>query len=177
MPEVWIPTREGDRCYQARGIVIPCFEGQRLALVKIRQPEGVKPKYAEAFRDRPALFPSLAVIQPGRPLIIAEGEFDALLLAQQIPEASVITLGSASARPAPSFLSRMLAASPWFIATDNDTAGDKGAIKWPARSIRVRPPEGDKDWTEVHAGGFSRIRYHWGRYLHMSMPLEFENLT
>ena len=28
---VSIPTREGDRCYQARGVVIPWFEGDRLA--------------------------------------------------------------------------------------------------------------------------------------------------
>ena len=50
---VSIPTREGGRCYQARGVVIPWFDGDRLALVKIRQPEGTKPKYAEAYRDRP----------------------------------------------------------------------------------------------------------------------------
>ena len=37
---VSIPTRDGDRCYQARGVVIPWFDGDRLALVKIRQPEG-----------------------------------------------------------------------------------------------------------------------------------------
>ena len=54
-PCVMIPTREGDRCFQARGVVIPWFDGDRLALVKIRQHEGRKPKYAEAFRDRPRI--------------------------------------------------------------------------------------------------------------------------
>ena len=47
---VSIPTREGDRCYQARGVVIPWFDGDRLALVKIRQPEGSE---AEVCRSVP----------------------------------------------------------------------------------------------------------------------------
>src|SRR5271165_2573714 len=65
--------RVGDRYYLARGVVIPWFDGDRLALVKIRQPEGRKPKYAEAYRDRPRVYPDPAVIEPGRPLIIGRG--------------------------------------------------------------------------------------------------------
>ena len=170
---VSIPTREGDRCYQARGVVIPWLDGDRLALVKIRQPEGRKPKYAEAFRDRPRVYPDPAVIEPGRPLIIVEGEFDALLLGQALGElTAVVTLGSASSRPDPSTLGGMLAAAPWFIATDADEAGDKAASEWPARAIRVRPPEGVKDWTELWQAGRNSIRYQWGRYLPMSKPWE-----
>ena len=90
---VSIPTREGDRCYQARGVVIPWFDGDRLALVKIRQPEGREPKYVEAYRDRPRIFPDPAVIEPGGPLVIVEGEFDALLLGQELRDlAAVVTL-------------------------------------------------------------------------------------
>ena len=95
-----------------------------------------------------------------------------MLLAQELPEASVITLGSASARTDSSVLSRMLTAATWFAALDADPAGDSAAAKFPARAIRVRPPDPDKDWGEVHAGGFNRIRYYWGRYLPMSRPLE-----
>jgi DNA primase len=149
-----IPTREGDRCYIARGIVVPWFEGDRLALVKIRQPEGTKPKYAEAFRDRPGIFPGPAVIEPGCPLVIVEGEFDALLLGQELRDlAAVITLGSASSKPNPSLLGLMLAAAPWFLALDGDEAGDKAASGWPARAICVRPPGPNKDWTEAHQYG------------------------
>src|SRR5262249_9421036 len=54
---VAIPTRDGDRDFLARGVVIPWFEEDRLALVKIRQPEGREPKYVEAFRDRPGVYP------------------------------------------------------------------------------------------------------------------------
>ena len=157
---VSIPTRDGDRCYQARGVVIPWLDGDRLALVKIRQPEGREPKYVEAYRDRPRIFPDPAAIEPGRPLVICEGELDALLLGQALGElAAVVTLGSASSRPDPSTLGVMLAAAPWFIATDADEAGDKAASEWPARAIRVRPPKG-KDWTEVAQAGV-KLRLWW----------------
>ncbi len=45
-----------------RGIVIPWFDGDRLTLVKVRQPEGREPKYREVFRDRARL----TGIYPGR---------------------------------------------------------------------------------------------------------------
>ncbi len=168
-----VPTRDGDRSYRVSGVVVPWFDGDRLTLVKIRQPEGREPKYAEAFRDGPKVFPSLGSIRPGRPLVAVEGEFDALLLGQELADmASVVTLGSASGRLDASVLGAILSASPWFVAHDADAAGDGAAASWPARAIRVRPPEGFKDWTELHATGFNRVRYVWGRYLHMSTPWE-----
>jgi hypothetical protein len=158
-PGVMIPTREGDRSWSVSGVIIPWFDGDRLALVKIRQPEGGKPKYVEAFRDRPRIFPDSAGIEPGRPLVIAEGELDALLLGQALGNlAAVITMGSASSRPAPSTLGVMLAAAPWFVATDADEAGNKAASQWPARAIRVSPPEG-KDWTEAAQAGIDLRRW------------------
>ena len=45
-------------------------------------PEEAKPKYVEAFRDRPRIYPGPMPSEPGRPLVIPEGEFDALLLGQ-----------------------------------------------------------------------------------------------
>jgi len=153
-PGVMVPTREGDRCYQARGVVIPWFDEDRLALVKIRQPEGRKPKHVEAFRDRPRIFPGPDVIEPGTPLVIVEGEFDALLLGQELRDlAAVVTLGSASSRPDLATRAEMLAAAPWYIATDADEAGDKAASGWPAVARRVRPPGAFKDWTEAAQAG------------------------
>jgi hypothetical protein len=159
------------------GVVIPWFEADRLALVKVRPPkewrerfpkEKRPPKYIEAFRDRPLLYPDPSVIKVGEPLIIGEGEFDAMLLGQELLGANVITLGSTSARTEPDVLSRMLSAPTWFVALDADQAGDSAASKFPAWAIRVRPPDPDKDWGEVHAGGWNRIRYFWGRYLPLS---------
>ncbi len=158
---VAIPTRDGDRAIRASGVSIPWFDADRLALVKIRQSEGRKPKYAQAFQDRPRIFPSPQAVRPGRPLVVVEGEFDALLLGQELGDrAAVVTLGSASARPAPDILGAMLTASPWYVATDADKAGDNAATGWPARTRRVRPPEPFGDWTEAHQGGID-LRCWW----------------
>jgi DNA primase len=167
---VQVPTRDGDRCFRYGGITIPWRDGDRLTRIKIRRwPETQRPpKYAEAFSDRPLIYPDLTAIRPGHPLIIAEGEFDALLLAQQLPEASVITLGSASMQIESAVLSRMLSAPRWYAALDADSAGDVAASKLPARAVRVRPPAPDKDWTDTHAKGPNRIRYWWGRHLGLS---------
>jgi hypothetical protein len=127
--------------------------------VKIRQPDPIKPRYAEAFRDRPRIFPDPALVRPGCPLIIAEGELDSLLLAQLFPEASVITLGSASARSDPAVLSKMLRAPRWYIALDADQAGDSAASKFPSSAVRIRPPEPHTDWTEAWKAGINLRRW------------------
>ena len=161
-PGTMVPTRDGDRAFHASGIAIPWFAGDRLALVKLRQPPGRKPKYAEAFRDpaRLVCFPGPETIRPGRPLVVVEGEFDALLLGQELAEmAAVLTLGSASARPDGRALRAMQAASPWYIATDADAAGDKSADAWPARARRVRPPSPFKDWCEAKTAGVDLNRW------------------
>jgi len=172
-----IPKRDEDGRYCYSGITIPWTtpwgDEERLTRVKVRRYPCIPDdecKYAEAYSDRPTIYPSPAVIRVGEPLIIAEGEFDALLLGQQLPEAGVITLGSASARTDPAVLCRLLSSPRWFVATDADEGGDNAAAKFPARAIRVRPPE--KDWTDVHREGKNRICYIWGRYLPLSRKWE-----
>ena len=146
--DAMVPTKDDDRRFLYSGVTIPWRDGKRLTRVKIRRfpnPD-ITPKYAEAYSDRPRIYPDPAVIRIGEPLVICEGEFDAMLLGQQLPEASVITLGSAGARTDLAVLSRMLASPRWFAALDADKASDSAASKFPARAIRVRPP--DKDWEK-----------------------------
>jgi hypothetical protein len=152
-PHVMVPTKEGDRCFPFSGITIPWRDGPKLTRLKIRRIDDGKPRYAEAYRNRPRIFPDPANIKIGLALLLLEGEFDALLLGQEIPEASAITLGSASARTDPAVLSMMLRAPRWFIALDADQAGDSASAKFPARAIRVRPPAPFKDWTDTWKGG------------------------
>ena len=91
----------------------------------------------------------------GRPLVIVEGEFDALLLGQELRDlAAVVTLGSASSRPDLATRSEMLAAAPWFIAT----VADEAASGRPAVARRVRPPGVFKDWTEAAQAGVNLRR-------------------
>ena len=157
-----IPTKDGDRSFRAHGVVIPWFEGDRLALVQIRQGDGCGPKYVEAFRDpsRVVCYPGREAIVPGRDLVVVEGAFDALALGEVLDGlASVVTLGSASVRPDTAALTAMLAAPRWWIATDADAAGDRAAAEWPGRARRVRPPEPFKDWTEARAAGVDLARW------------------
>jgi hypothetical protein len=167
-------TRRADGvAWKPPGIVVPWFNGPTLALVKVRASErwrsrfpekGRPPKYIEGYRGRVCCYPSVDVIRPGLPLVITEGEFDALLLGQELDGlASVITLGSASNRPDRSTLGRMLAATRWYLATDNDAAGDKAAEAWPAPVRRVRPPGQFKDWTEARTCRHPvNLRRWWG---------------
>lgn len=163
---VTIPTREG-KTTSARGVVIPWLCESGLALVKVRQPDGTRPKYKEAFRDpaRVLHYPGVDAVHPGRALVISEGEFDALLLGQELLDlASVVTLGSSSARPSSAFLAAILAASPWFVATDGDDAGEHAAGAWPSTARRIRPPSAFKDWTEAAQGGVNLRRW-WAQVL------------
>ena len=172
-PGVRVP-RKGGGTYEARGVVIPWFDGDRLSLVKLRQPDGDVPKYVEAFRDRPALYPGQHVIRPGLPLVLLEGELDALLLGQELGDlASVVTLGSASARPDAGILGSLLAAPRWHVATDADGAGDRAAEGWPARARRARPPGPFKDWTEARQGGMDLRRWWTDRLAGVEAPAPF----
>ena len=68
----------------------------------------------------------------------------------------------------------MLAACPWYMATDADKAGDNTTSEWPASAIRARPPGGVKDWTELWQAACNSIRYlpaqHWGPALNDPTP-------
>ncbi len=167
----WTPRADAADLEAAgeRRIVIPWHDGDRLAMVKIRPPDERRkrfpeeqrpPKYVEAFRDRPALYPGPEAVRPGMPLVIAEGELDCLLLAQELADlASVITTGSSSTPLDPAMLPALLRCPRWYAAHDADDAGDRAAAEWPARAVRVRPPAPDKDWTEAHQSGVNLRRW------------------
>jgi hypothetical protein len=53
----------------------------------------------------------------------------------------------------------MLAAPAWYLANDADPAGDTAASGWPARAIRVRPPDPHKDWTDTDKAGIDLSRW------------------
>ena len=163
---VTVPTHGDLRFFRASGIVIPWFDGDRLTMVKIRQPDGKSPKYIDVFRNGPVAYPSLGIVRPGAPLILTEGEFDALLLGQELGDrAAVLTLGSASNRPAPGVLSAIAEAAPIFAAHDADPAGDRAALAWAGRAQRVRLAAPDKDWTDAHRRGAGHIRFLWQEIL------------
>jgi DNA primase len=156
-----IPTADGQRRVSVSGVVIPWFDGDRLARVKIRQPDGSHLRYVQAFEDRPVVYPGLELIRLGAPLIAVEGELDALLLGQDLAGlAGVVTIGGSSARPDSLTLATINGCHPLYAAHDADEAGDRAAdAPWLKRAIRVRPPAG-KDWTEARAAGID-LRTWW----------------
>ena len=168
----WTPRADGVP-WKPPGIVIPWFVGDRLALVKVRPEERWRetfsakkgpPRYLEAFRDpaRLVCYPSPATVRPGYPLVVVEGEFDAMVLGEALAAlAAVVTLGSASAELSPTILAQFVTAAPWYVALDNDPAGVLAAAKWQeyGRARPVRLPPRYKDWTEAKAEGVNLTRW------------------
>jgi hypothetical protein len=143
--------------------VIPCFDtNNNLARIKIRRLYDRTHTYDTVYWNpkRFLCYPNLDAIKMQLPLIIVEGEFDALLLSQILGEnASVITLGAAQQMPDPLLLS-FIWRSPYthrYIATDNDGAGENAAAKWPRSFQRVKPPS-YKDWTEAYQNGVDLLQ-------------------
>ena len=124
-------------------------------------PREKDPEVRRSVPRPPELFPAPSVVRLGKPLVIVEGEFDALLLGQDLGDlAAVVTLGSASSKPeGPPSSAGCWPPPRGIVATDADEAGDKAASGWPARAIRVRPPAPCKDWTEARQAGIDLRRW------------------
>jgi len=177
---VWLP----------RGVTIPCAVEDALWYVKVRRPRApdpvtgavdelaayvgpdprwkdgtAGPKYLGLRGSKPALFGVDGVT--GKAMtVLAEGEFDALLLHQEAGElVDVVTLGSASLPLAGRWLWALRDAARIVAAYDTDGAGADAGAKASLRSARVRVarPLDGKDLTEMHqAGGDLRA---WASYL------------
>ena len=164
--------------YIPAGITIPWEETGIISALNVRRlVRDGKRKYHLMRGSRRSLYPSRLAIVPGRPLILCEGEFDCLLLAQEVGSlASVVTLGSASDRRPDVAVSLALATcSPWYIAGDNDAAGKVNAEGWLTRSARCRriaPP--GKDWTSCFQEGY-RLGEWWKAILGGSDPNGLES--
>ncbi|MCD6552443.1 MAG: hypothetical protein J7M16_00375 [Anaerolineae bacterium] len=154
-----------------RGVVIPWTVGGRLWLVKVRRPVPPLPgpKYQQLKGGGKGALYGLDHLAGRQAALICEGEFDALLAWQEAGDlVDVVALGSATGRPGREALAALLRARRWFIATDRDDAGDKGADWWSefsARVKRVQPLQGH-DLTEFwQAGGDLRqwVLFHLDR--------------
>jgi DNA primase len=63
--------------------------------------------------------------------IVTEGEFDALLLGEFLPEGvAAVTMGSANTLPGVAFLKYFAAVRRVFLVMDNDSAGQAGLERW-----------------------------------------------
>jgi len=155
---LWVP----------RGITIPHWQESlnRIWGIKIRLSTNRPDKYRAVKGSRPCLY--LADNLVGHEVaVICEGEFDALLLAQEVGDpstgsgqalVSVVALGSAAnkVKAIDAGLPFLLEVKRLLVATDNDEEGERAAaylLERTRRARRLRVPQGNDVTDFWKAGG------------------------
>jgi hypothetical protein len=153
------------------GIVIPWLSGGELYKVNVRcrigglaaalgipdETMGGKPspKYLQLAGGTSAALYNADAIQPGKPALIVEGEFDAMIAGQNQDVAAPVTFGSASNGVAPRWAKKLAEARVVLAALDNDRAGSQGKqriVKALPFAYAVSVP-GGKDVTDYVLAG------------------------
>lgn len=141
----------GISVFAPRSIAIPHFVDSEVWGVKFRRPQG-DPKYICAGGSVSSLY-GTDLLQGKPDLLLAEGEFDAILLRRLVGDVvDVATFGSASDKDVRLWLPTLIRFQRIFVGFDTDPAGQKAAAQWLARTKRARllpVPEGFKDWTDA----------------------------
>jgi DNA primase len=134
--KLWLP----------RGVVIPWIIGSDLWGIRIRRPAGDPKYYWIPGGTMPALY-NTDDLTPGRPVVLVEGEIDALTVVQCAGDVivAVATGSTAGARHA-KWITRLELAPVVLVAFDRDKAGEEAAQYWLdllPNAIRWKPPYGD----------------------------------
>jgi len=128
-----------------RGIVIPWLLDGRLWQLKVRT-NHVEPKYLAVSGGHPCLYAADTLVA-GEPAVLAEGEFDTMLLWQAAGDLlGTATLGSCSRRLSRDALEYLSGCSEVLVAYDADSDGDRGAeqvCRVLPHARRLRPPLGN----------------------------------
>lgn len=133
--------------------------------INVRRFSGAQKYMAATGTDRRFPFPYSAV-DPALPLLLLEGEFDAMLAWQELRgRCNVVTFGSASNKPDKVLVQSLLRCRDWLLCFDNDDAGREAATEWLAmhgsRSRLALLPDGVKDLTDLVVRGGSLEQW-WG---------------
>jgi 5S rRNA maturation endonuclease (ribonuclease M5) len=89
-------------------------------------------------------------------VIIAEGETDGALLSRLCPDYDIAILPAGAKHFSDTMATQVSAYAEVLVGTDADEAGDAGASRimdMVPSAMRLRPPEGAKDWCEAHVKG------------------------
>ncbi|MBI5951777.1 MAG: hypothetical protein HY865_08975 [Chloroflexi bacterium] len=162
-PEAWgTPNDDSEPIYIHKGILIPGVIASKAWYLKIRihNPADPKDKYRGVRGNKSASLYLADFITVDRPAVFCEGEFDALLLKQEVKDlASVITLGASTNKlNLATWGIYLLRPSSFLIAYDADEAGKLGGddLTWLHDAQRLQVPalrKGDKDLTDFHKSG------------------------
>lgn len=146
--------------YLPDGLTIPTWRNGRLVRVKVRRvdPSAIERWGKYGLIRGSATAPAALRLKGIPPVIVVEGELDALLLAQEVGDRiGVIALGSSVNRPDLPLCRALKAARRLFIIPDNDDAGKEMWLWWSKHfpgAERVMPPVG-KDVGDLHTSGRS----------------------
>ena len=116
LKKLWLPA----------GLVIPLLQGDQVARLRIRRPRG-EPRYILV----PGSSSDCLATGRGRYIVVVESELDAILLGQEAGDlVTVLSLGSAQARPDRRTYELLCQAEGMLIALDSDCAGVKETWTW-----------------------------------------------
>ncbi|MBW1974530.1 MAG: toprim domain-containing protein, partial [Deltaproteobacteria bacterium] len=157
------------------GVVIPCLHGREIIRIKIRAfPDG-KPKYMCIKGSRQEL---PWIIQEGRDkreVLIVEGEFDGILLAQELgKEVGVVALGG-TGKPTEAFMAWARQYKRALLALDHDEAGEEAIWRRWLPELEngfMAPPVFAKDITEMVQKGVDVKTWLEGVRLYINRLLE-----
>lgn len=162
-------THDGKPVRAHAGITIPHFAQDNLWAVRLRRPPGLEgPKYLGTRGGSRALY-WIDQFEPGLPVMVFEGEFDALIAWQVfgpgLPvEINPLALASASNHHIPQrFLGPLVAATQVFIRMDRDDSGSAAAaaLTHIPGAIAVQVPAPHKDLTDFHQSCGSEAVRSW----------------
>jgi len=148
----------GKPLFLSQGITIPGVVGETCWYLKVRRPRG-KPKYLHVRGSHPALFIANDLASHAS-ILFCEGEFDAMLLAQEAGDlAGIVTFGSASQHlDLATWGWYLLHARRFLVAYDVDGKSENGVqgLLTLRHAIRAMIPQlqpEDKDLTDFHKSG------------------------
>lgn len=156
----WKEVRPGLRL--PPGIVIPCWTDHDLWYVKVRLTRDAAAKTGQKYMalkgSQTASLYNAERLKASSVAVVCEGEFDALLLGQEVPNVAAVTMGSATAGLSAHWHSYLSWLDRLLVILDEDEAGQKGLAKWQAAVTWcqvMRPPEGltGKDITDWYRDG------------------------
>lgn len=136
-PQTWGLSVDRKQVWVPRGIVIPRRLAGSLWRLNVRRPSGT-PKYIGPAGSSNGLYGSDG-IRPDCPVVLVEGEFDALAVSQEAGDlAAAVATGSTHGARHPRWQARLARASVVLVAYDDDEAGDTAAQWWLSALPRAR---------------------------------------
>jgi DNA primase len=151
-----ITNTRGDAAVMVRGWTIPARVGGEIVAVKVRQPDGVEPKYTQLYGSRPTLFGAETLVGKST-VVLVEGEFDAMLLAQEAGDLVGVATTTGGAKTwRREWAIHLIAATSILLAYDTDQTGNDAAAMMAnelgSRTRRIAVPSG-KDVTDYWKAG------------------------